>query len=61
MYIGPDIRPPGTSSLRGQGHLHFAKGTFIVKSESLRDTFEGAPRPRPGATEAIALVASAYM
>ncbi len=37
-----------------QGHFHFAKGTSFGKSYILWETFEGAPRSRLGATEAIA-------
>ena len=44
------------SFLKGQGHLSL--GTSIGKSQSLRQYFKGAPRPRPGATEAVAFVAS---
>ncbi len=48
---------PGTSSLRGQGHFYFAEVTFIGTSVgSLWETFEEAPRPRQGATEAMASV-----
>ncbi len=45
--------------MRGQGHFRFAKGSSIRKSSSLWETFEGAPRPRPGAMEAMDPVASA--
>ena len=45
---------PVISSSISQGHFHFAKGTWIVKSLSQFETFEGAPRPRHGATEAMA-------
>ena len=34
----------GFSFIRGQGHFYFAKGTFIGKSLSLWDTFEGKGR-----------------
>ena len=33
------------SSLRGQGHFHFARGTLIGKSLSLWEIFGGASRP----------------
>ena len=32
---------PGISSLKGQGHFHFAMATFIGKSVSQWETFEG--------------------
>ena len=38
----------GILSSRVQGHFHFAKATFSGKYESLWETFEGTPRPRPG-------------
>ena len=41
---------PGISSSEGQGCFHFEKGTSIGKFERQWETFEGAPRPRPGAT-----------
>ena len=44
---------PGISSLRGQGHFHFAKGTSIGKPWSLWETCVGAPGPSSRATEAI--------
>ena len=47
---------PGISSLKGQGHFHFAKGTSIGESERQWETIEGAPRPRPGAMETMACV-----
>ena len=32
-------------SLRGEGHFHFAKGTYMLKSQSMRNMmFEGASR-----------------
>ena len=32
------------SSLKGQKHFHFAKGTVINKSQSLCETFKGTPK-----------------
>ena len=54
----PNLSWPGKSSLRWQGHFKFAKGTSIGKFESLSETFEGTPRPRPGATEPRPLCSS---
>ncbi len=56
-FVG-DLHRPGISSLRSHGQFHFAKDTSIGKSSSLRETFEGAPRPRPGAKDSTASVAS---
>ena len=55
IEIIPTLDPirSGISSLRGQGHYHFAKGTSIGKTLSLKETFEGAQRPRPGAMVAM--------
>ena len=36
------------SSMKGQGHFQFAKGTSIEKSRSLWETLEGAPRGNRG-------------
>ena len=47
---------PGISSLKGQGRFHFEKGTSIQESLSQWENFEGATRPRPGATEVVACV-----
>ena len=41
------------SSLRRQWHFHFARAFPL---ENLQETFEEAPRPRPGATDAKASV-----
>ena len=47
---------PGISSLKGQSHFNFAKGTSIENLLSQWETFQGAPRPRPGAKMPIASV-----
>ena len=39
---------PEVSTLKRPVHFHFARGTSIAKSLRLWETFEGAPRPRPG-------------
>ena len=46
------------SSLIGQSHFYFAKGTSAGKSKGLLETFDGAPRPRPGQQRPWAFVAS---
>ena len=38
---------------RARSHLRFAKG--IGKAKSLWETYEGAPRARPGAKEVMAI------
>ena len=37
---------PIIAPLGRECHFHFVKGTSIRQSERLRETFEGAPRPK---------------
>ena len=57
VKLSQSVTRTGISSLKGQGHFHFAERTSIGNDESQFETFEGAPRPRPRAMEPMAFMA----